>query len=74
MQNLDINLAKMKKNTPRDEKLHGKLFLLRTSMEMVLHLQNFAIFSLLVGKKVEVSLRFFDIFKRNMVFIFLLGS
>ena len=28
----------------------------------------------LIGKKVEVSLRLFDIFKRNMVFIFLLKS
>ena len=28
----------------------------------------------LIGKKVEVSLRLFDIFERNRVFIFLLGS
>ena len=28
----------------------------------------------IVGKKVEVSLQLFDIFQRNMVFIFLLGS
>ena len=29
---------------------------------------------LIIGKKVEVSLWLFDIFERNMVFIFLLGS
>ena len=28
-------------------------------------------FIILIGKKVEVSLRLFDIFERNMVFIFL---
>ena len=28
----------------------------------------------IIGKKVEVSLRLFDIFERNMVFIFLLES
>ena len=28
----------------------------------------------LIGKKVEVSLRLFDIFERNMVFVFLWGS
>ena len=28
----------------------------------------------LIGKKVEVSLRLFDIFERNRVFIFLIGS
>ena len=30
--------------------------------------------SVFVGKKVEVSLRLFDIFERNRVFIFLWGS
>ena len=29
---------------------------------------------ILIGKKVEVSLRLFDIFERNMVFIFLFAS
>ena len=28
----------------------------------------------IIGEKVEVSLRLFDIFERNMVFIFLCGS
>ena len=31
-------------------------------------------FPLIIGKKVEVSLRLFDIFERNGVFIFLLGN
>ena len=35
---------------------------------------KFAMVAPFVGKKVEVSLRLFDIFEKNMVFIFLLGS
>ena len=35
---------------------------------------NNVIKTFMIGKKVEVSLRLFDTFQRNMVFIFLWGS
>ena len=36
--------------------------------------QNSACRAQLIGKQVEVSLQLFDVFERNMVFIFLKGS
>ena len=70
--------VKKKKHTQKEKQSKRKDRLLSSVMQLIIIVivvdLKLVLDYRLVGKKVEVSLRLFDIFERNMVFIFLRGS